>query len=94
VLHFHYTAWPDFRVPESPTAFLDFLFAIREEQVLSDHESPAVIHCSAGIGRSGTVCLVDSCLVLVSQLFVCLCLSLALFVHLFQGRGPVWAPGL
>ena len=65
VLHFHYTAWPDFRVPESPTAFLDFLFAIRQEQVLNDPEAPPVIHCSAGIGRSGTICLVDTCLVLV-----------------------------
>jgi len=65
VLHFHYTAWPDFRVPESPTAFLDFLFAIRQEQVLSEPEAPPVIHCSAGIGRSGTICLVDTCLVLV-----------------------------
>jgi len=71
VLHFHYTAWPDFRVPESPTAFLDFLFAIRQEQVLNDPEAPPVIHCSAGIGRSGTICLVDTCLVLVCCIITC-----------------------
>jgi len=72
VLHFHYTAWPDFRVPESPTAFLDFLFTIRQEQVLSDLKTPPVIHCSAGIGRSGTICLVDTCLVLVCQIIASL----------------------
>jgi len=65
VLQFHYTAWPDFGVPESPTAFLDFLLAIRDHNVLNEVDSPAIIHCSAGIGRSGTICLVDTCLVLV-----------------------------
>jgi protein tyrosine phosphatase len=73
-LQFHYTAWPDFGVPESPTAFLEFLFAIRREKVLDDVDSPPVIHCSAGIGRSGTICLVDTCLKLVCVTeFVCLC---------------------
>lgn len=65
VLHFHYTTWPDFGVPTSPTAFLNFLKEVREAGALSPEVGPAVIHCSAGIGRSGTFCLADSCLVMV-----------------------------
>lgn len=67
VLQFHYTTWPDFGVPASPSAFLDFLFTVRESGALSSNVGPPVVHCSAGIGRSGTFCLADSCLVLVSS---------------------------
>ena len=65
VYHFHYITWPDFGVPSSPVSFLMFLEAVREKGVLGQNVGPAVIHCSAGIGRSGTFCLVDSALVLV-----------------------------
>ncbi|XP_064640321.1 tyrosine-protein phosphatase non-receptor type 2-like [Lineus longissimus] len=67
VLHFHYTTWPDFGVPQSPAAFLNFLMAVRRSGVLDREVGPAVVHCSAGIGRSGTFCLVDTCLVLIEQ---------------------------
>lgn len=67
VLHFHYTTWPDFGVPTSPTAFLNFLNVVRDAGCLDSDIGPAVIHCSAGIGRSGTFCLVDSCLVLIEK---------------------------
>ncbi|KAL4624356.1 tyrosine-protein phosphatase non-receptor type 1-like [Arapaima gigas] len=66
VLHFHYTTWPDFGVPESPASFLNFLFRVRESGCLALDKGPAVVHCSAGIGRSGTFCLVDTCLLLMS----------------------------
>ncbi|XP_028920958.1 tyrosine-protein phosphatase non-receptor type 2 isoform X4 [Ornithorhynchus anatinus] len=64
ISHFHYTTWPDFGVPESPASFLNFLFKVRESGSLNAEHGPAVIHCSAGIGRSGTFSLVDTCLVL------------------------------
>lgn len=67
ILQFHYTTWPDFGVPESPAAFLNFLFSVREAGVLNSNVGPPVVHCSAGIGRSGTFCLVDSCLVLIEK---------------------------
>ncbi|KAK7114664.1 tyrosine-protein phosphatase non-receptor type 2-like isoform X2 [Littorina saxatilis] len=67
VLHFQYTTWPDFGVPTSPTAFLNFLKVVREAGSLDSDVGPAIIHCSAGIGRSGTFCLVDSCLVLIEK---------------------------
>ncbi|XP_077430554.1 tyrosine-protein phosphatase non-receptor type 1 [Vanacampus margaritifer] len=66
ILHFHYTTWPDFGVPESPASFLNFLFKVRESGCMNSDQGPVVVHCSAGIGRSGTFCLVDTCLLLMS----------------------------
>lgn len=62
VLHFQYTTWPDFGVPTCPDTFLQFLGAVRESGSLESDVGPAIIHCSAGIGRSGSFILVDSCL--------------------------------
>ncbi|XP_014208609.1 tyrosine-protein phosphatase non-receptor type 1 isoform X2 [Copidosoma floridanum] len=67
ILHFHYTTWPDFGVPQSPMAFLRFLADVRQSGALDQHVGPPVVHCSAGIGRSGTFCLVDTCLVLIEK---------------------------
>ena len=70
ILHFHYTTWPDFGVPQSPEAFYKFLSIVRSSGCLEPDVGPAVIHCSAGIGRSGTFCLVDSVLLMVF-LYIC-----------------------
>ncbi|XP_061737684.1 tyrosine-protein phosphatase non-receptor type 2a [Nerophis ophidion] len=67
IYHFHYTAWPDFGVPESPASFLNFLFKVRNSGSLGAKHGPSVVHCSAGIGRSGTFALVDTCLVLMDR---------------------------
>ncbi|XP_032598680.1 tyrosine-protein phosphatase non-receptor type 61F isoform X2 [Drosophila grimshawi] len=67
VMQFHYTTWPDFGIPSSPDAFLKFLQQVRDSGGLKEDVGPAVVHCSAGIGRSGTFCLVDCCLVLVDK---------------------------
>ena len=51
-------------MPSCPDTFLEFLGAVRESGSLdsSDTVGPAIVHCSAGIGRSGSFILVDSCL--------------------------------
>ncbi|XP_067931685.1 tyrosine-protein phosphatase non-receptor type 2-like isoform X2 [Watersipora subatra] len=73
VLQFHYIDWPDFGIPKNSESFLSFLDAVRQSGVISSSRSevaevgPPVIHCSAGIGRSGTFCLVDSALVQVER---------------------------
>ncbi|XP_050425107.1 tyrosine-protein phosphatase non-receptor type 2 isoform X2 [Adelges cooleyi] len=63
IFHFHYTDWPDFGVPKTPTPFLRFLRDIRRSGSLDLSNGPAIVHCSAGIGRSGTFCLIDLCLI-------------------------------
>ncbi|XP_075676561.1 protein tyrosine phosphatase 61F [Dermatophagoides pteronyssinus] len=68
ILHFHYTSWPDFDLPRSCDSFLEFLSAVRQSGCLNiEQYGPPVIHCSAGIGRSGTFVLVDSCLVMIEK---------------------------
>ncbi|XP_057291052.1 tyrosine-protein phosphatase non-receptor type 2-like isoform X1 [Hydractinia symbiolongicarpus] len=67
VLQFHYVAWPDFGVPQDPETFLQFLEDIKKKDVLYNINNPPVIHCSAGIGRSGTFCLVDSALAIAER---------------------------
>lgn len=59
-----FTSWPDYGVPDSAMAMLDFLAHVREAQArlttsLGDKWTghplgpPIVVHCSAGIGRTG-----------------------------------------
>ncbi|XP_077292962.1 protein tyrosine phosphatase 61F isoform X2 [Arctopsyche grandis] len=67
VIQFHYTTWPDFGVPSSPMAFLEFLYKVRASGAMDSSVGPPIVHCSAGVGRSGTFCLVDSCLVMIDK---------------------------
>ncbi|CAL1536341.1 unnamed protein product [Lymnaea stagnalis] len=49
-MQFHFTTWPDKGVPSSPWGLVDF-----EQRVASyPTEGPIVVHCSAGVGRTGT----------------------------------------
>ena len=41
--------------------------AVRNSGVLEAGAGPSVVHCSAGIGRSGTFCVVDVCLAKVGR---------------------------
>lgn len=60
-----YIAWPDHGVPESPTDFLTFTDHVRELRQSCSSESPVVVHCSAGIGRTGVLVLMETALCLM-----------------------------
>merc|ERR1711935_688362 len=62
ITHFHYVAWPDFGVPETPDEFAAFFDLLHEHKGFTDPDRPSIVHCSAGIGRTGTLILVDSLL--------------------------------
>ncbi|KAG5683461.1 hypothetical protein PVAND_012739 [Polypedilum vanderplanki] len=54
--HFHFSTWPDFGVPNPPQTLARFVRAFRER--IGPDTRPLVVHCSAGVGRSGTfICL-------------------------------------
>ena len=57
ITQFQYTAWPDHGLPVSTTAFLDLAHSV---DIANNTKGPIVVHCSAGIGRSGTFCTVHS----------------------------------
>ncbi|XP_050679851.1 tyrosine-protein phosphatase 10D isoform X2 [Leptidea sinapis] len=60
VAHFHFTTWPDFGVPEPPTTLARFVRAFRER--VPPDARPVLVHCSAGVGRSGTFVTLDRAL--------------------------------
>lgn len=49
---YHLTTWPDFGVPSHEHHLLDFMREVRN--FLSPASGPLVVHCSAGVGRTGT----------------------------------------
>lgn len=67
ISQFHYTAWPDHGEPDSPASLLRLLTAIRKSGGLDKMDEPTIVHCSAGIGRSGTFCLIDCILSMVEN---------------------------
>uniref|UniRef100_A0AAZ1XKE4 protein-tyrosine-phosphatase n=1 Tax=Oreochromis aureus TaxID=47969 RepID=A0AAZ1XKE4_OREAU len=59
VRHFHFTAWPDHGVPETTELLISFRHLVREHMNQYSRHSPTVVHCSAGVGRTGTFIAID-----------------------------------
>ena len=70
--HYHFTAWPDHGVPDHPTPILVLSALLRSKERAQHNKTdsdkdprrpslgPLVVHCSAGIGRTGVFCAIDS----------------------------------
>ncbi|XP_049734995.1 receptor-type tyrosine-protein phosphatase F isoform X4 [Elephas maximus indicus] len=57
---FQFMAWPDHGVPEYPTPILAFLRRVKACNPLD--AGPMVVHCSAGVGRTGCFIVIDAML--------------------------------
>ncbi|CAB3381160.1 Hypothetical predicted protein [Cloeon dipterum] len=60
VQQLHYTNWPNDGVPLYPQSIAIFMDKISHCQ--RNECAPILVHCSAGVGRTGTVILIDACL--------------------------------
>ncbi|KAJ8402332.1 hypothetical protein AAFF_G00368210 [Aldrovandia affinis] len=63
VTHLNYTGWPDHGTPTQPEQLLTFISYMRHIH----RSGPIITHCSAGIGRSGTLICIDVVLGLISK---------------------------
>ncbi|XP_048410177.1 receptor-type tyrosine-protein phosphatase O isoform X4 [Stegostoma tigrinum] len=59
VIHYNYMAWPDHGVPgaNATESILQFVQLVRQET--RERPGPIVVHCSAGVGRTGTFIALD-----------------------------------
>ncbi|XP_067932274.1 receptor-type tyrosine-protein phosphatase kappa-like [Watersipora subatra] len=53
---FHFTAWPEHGVPTT-AGLLDFRHRVKQEMAIN--AAPTIVHCSAGVGRTGTFIALD-----------------------------------
>ncbi|CAG5103637.1 Similar to PTPN11: Tyrosine-protein phosphatase non-receptor type 11 (Gallus gallus) [Cotesia congregata] len=78
IYHYHFQAWPDHGVPSDPGCVLNFLHDVNARQdsisasLNSNGQTPAtvgpiLVHCSAGIGRTGTFIVIDMILDQIKQ---------------------------
>jgi protein tyrosine phosphatase len=74
LVHFLHQNWPDRKCPPSAYPIVEFLIRVHTAQKaicakndISPEKSPMVVHCSAGIGRSGTFLAIDIALNLVNR---------------------------
>ncbi|CAB4039601.1 tyrosine- phosphatase non-receptor type 13-like, partial [Paramuricea clavata] len=58
IVHLNFLAWPDHGVPKSACELVEFIKSFRANLSVG----PSLVHCSAGIGRTGTLLTIDTCM--------------------------------
>lgn len=63
ITHMQYLAWPDHGVPDDASDFLEFVMKVRQNRV--GMVESTIVHCSAGIGRTGVLILMETAMCLI-----------------------------
>lgn len=61
VTQYHFISWPDHGVPKFATSLISFIRLVQKGHN-KDLGKPLLVHCSAGVGRTGTFLTLDSML--------------------------------
>ncbi|XP_020779814.2 receptor-type tyrosine-protein phosphatase H isoform X2 [Boleophthalmus pectinirostris] len=85
VKHFHFTAWPDHGVPQGTQVLIEFRELVRQHMQTEAAGTPTVVHCSAGVGRTGTIIALD---VLLQQMQKEKAVDIYGFVHKMRLNRP------
>ena len=65
ICHFHFVAWPDHG--SVPPATMEVLASLVKYERSTHPDSPMLVHCSAGVGRTGTVLAMANCVEIVES---------------------------
>lgn len=84
--HFHFTAWPDHGVPLDTDVLIRFRGLLRRHIETQTAGTPTVVHCSAGVGRTGTIIALD---VMLQQLEAEKAVDINGFVHKMRLHRPL-----
>ena len=66
ITHMYYTAWPDHGVPRNAMSVISFVRRVRKEHP-AYLDLPLLVHCSAGVGRTGTFILLDTVMLQIKR---------------------------
>lgn len=66
VRQYAFTQWPDHGVPSSTYEIIDMFWAVKSKIFCDDVEAPPLVHCSAGVGRTGVFCVLDRIITLAA----------------------------
>ena len=92
IFQYHFKAWPDHGVPRNPDSVLDFLMIVNKQMGEIRAITPAlgdvVVHCSAGIGRTGTFIVIDILLKLMEAKGHDVAIDIQQTIHRVRGQRP------
>ncbi|XP_066297896.1 receptor-type tyrosine-protein phosphatase S-like [Branchiostoma lanceolatum] len=65
ITQFQFLGWPDFGAPRNPAELLKFHQKVMTS--ITSRDRPIVVHCSAGVGRTGTFITMDAMLAMMAE---------------------------
>uniref|UniRef100_A0A669DVV3 protein-tyrosine-phosphatase n=1 Tax=Oreochromis niloticus TaxID=8128 RepID=A0A669DVV3_ORENI len=84
VWHYQYLSWPDHGVPQEACGVLGFLTQVNSKQAEFPHAGPMIVHCSAGIGRTGTIVVIDMIIETIDTLGLDIDIDIAKYIQMVR----------